>query len=659
MVLKMISRLRLMLALLLAVPALGLPSCQNQKTKPEAFSVVKEESFFSDFAVRNDRVYFLCYLTLRNPSEGAIAVQLTGDFAEDVKGGLLTKRELRSCQVEDSLAQSFQNLSGEELEAATFWTYAEYQGADVFLVPPGGKSFWVLFIGEHGTAESKQNRLLPPITVHPLADVTPAEVLEETGCHIFKKPGPDHFDAFLLDGEHFCVLGCLGMGGYGFTSAVPWDYDFDGVTDLVFTYSWGSGIHRSHLAVFDRNSREERDLFVYYPRDYDPSVLGSDLLVERVTDERGAASCAVYTADVIMDGWNYADLRFTRRAKAGEVHYVLSVEESSSGPIFWPDEDFHGLTDMPEAVPEIGTAEPDEEPDAHDGQEEGDAVDAIQLPDAASQGCTVSFDGVRIEVDSETAAELYRICREATEQGEALFYWNDTEWKGSAITLIFRSWSNALGSTWEGPWFSISQDDACMTGGSPYASNVQRFQLPAGTCDALKAVLTRNGTLSASPGERVEGSEINALFEKDGLYTVQLYDRSGALVWAYGPSSRRPEVKQEEPGLWSVSVQAGTGIGTRWTVYYAPEEGRISRAWYGVLDRQGELLVHPASGTGLRICELFSDGISGTLLTPSQPLAPAAEPFVAAQFTEDGKGVTVTYLSGSDYHEVTETLPLP
>ena len=198
-----------------------------------------------------------------------------------------------------------------------------------------------------------------------------------------------------------------------------------------------------------------------------------------------------------------------------------------------------------------------------------------------------------------------------------------------------------------------------MTGGSPYASSVQRFQFPAGTYDALMEVLTRDGALSASPGERVEGSEVYALFERDGLYTVQLYDRGGALVWAYGPGNRRPEVKQEEPWLWSVSVQAGTGIGTRWTVYYAPEEGRISRAWYGVLAQRGELLAFSVSGSGLRVCELFSDGFSGPILTPSLPLSNAVEPFVSAAFTEDGKAVTVTYLSGADYHEVTETLPLP
>ena len=43
----------------------------------------------------------------------------------------------------------------------------------------------------------------------------------------------------------------------------------------------------------------------------------------------------------------------------------------------------------------------------------------------------------------------------------------------------------------------------------------------------------------------------------------------------------------------------------------------------------------------------------------SESLAPAAEPFESAAFTEDGRAVTVTYLAGEDYHKVTETIPLP
>ena len=640
-------------ALLLAVLAAGLlltpksePDGELADRTAEAAEpyLVEEESFFSDFEVVDDHVYFLCRLTVRNPSETPLPVKISGDFSADAGSGLILGQGLPALRLDGGTGADFLALDAAEQE-----TVVRDRSRLLFLLQPGDNVFWVVFSGLHGESSVKQDRLLPKIHLSPLVDVTPEEVSAAMDCRIFKDP--NLCDAYLLDGEEIYALG-TGFGGYGFTSAVPFDYGFNEVPDLLFTYSWGSGFHRSHLALFDRTTKEERELYVYYPYGAE-----RDLLVELEPDGYPAV---VYTADVTANGYDFSDLRFTKREKAGTVVFVLAEDEALSGPRFVPDEDFLDLYYMPEAAPELGTMEAGEDLDASDGQAEGNESYVIQLPDARPWGCHVSYGCVRMELDSETAEELFRICLEAEAQESAIRTFDDSkELEQPALSLCFRFWAEEHGAMWEGPWLSVREDDSCMKGASIYASYAQECQLPAGTYDALMAVLTRDGALSASPGERVEGSEVYALFERDGLYTVQLYDRGGALVWAYGPGNRRPEVKQEEPGLWSVSVQAGTGIGTRWTVYYAPEEGRISRAWYGVLAQQGELLAFPVSGSGLRVCELFSDGFSGPILTSSQPLAPAAEPFVSAHFTEDGKAVVVTYLAGEDYHEVTETIPLP
>ena len=42
----------------------------------------------------------------------------------------------------------------------------------------------------------------------------------------------------------------------------------------------------------------------------------------------------------------------------------------------------------------------------------------------------------------------------------------------------------------------------------------------------------------------------------------------------------------------------------------------------------------------------------------AQPFSPAVEVFTDVRFTEDGTSVEITYLSGADYQEVTEILPL-
>ena len=172
-------------------------------------------------------------------------------------------------------------------------------------------------------------------------------------------------------------------------------------------------------------------------------------------------------------------------------------------------------------------------------------------------------------------------------------------------------------------------------------------------------MLERDGALPVPAGERIEGNEVYALFEDKGVYAVQLYGADGELVWACGPVNHEPLVSEEEPGLWSVSVQAGTGLSTRWTLYYAPGTGTLSPRCYGVLDRQGDRLIHLYSSKQLEVRGLFDTEEGVVLRHFSEPLSNAVEPFVSAHFTEDGKDVVVIYLAGEDYHEVTETLPLP
>ena len=87
-------------------------------------------------------------------------------------------------------------------------------------------------------------------------DVTPAIVREQTDWRIVKL---DLQYSYLLQGDQYYPL-CSMWGGWGVTSALPWDYDDNGVLDLLYTYSWGSGLHRSHVTVFDMDVKDHIDL---------------------------------------------------------------------------------------------------------------------------------------------------------------------------------------------------------------------------------------------------------------------------------------------------------------------------------------------------------------------------------------------------------------
>ena len=709
----------------------------RRETLP-APQLVEEESFFSDCTVRGDRVYFLCRLCIRNGADQPQAVQVTGDFSEDAAGGLLAwDAAVWALRMEDYTPGSFLSMSDEALAAVTD------RNADgslrVFPLQPGDNFFWALFVGDHGTAEVKQNRLLPPISIHVLADVTPAEVLEATGCHIFKSPVS--FNSYLADGERFCVLDC-GVGGYGLTSAVLWDYDENGTADLLYTYSWGSGMHRSILALYDRTKRERQELYTYYPWDWE--AYGSDLVVKHETDSAGNDSYPVFTVDVSLwaygRGYDFTELSFTKRAEAGVVDAIWNPIKVEIQPLFWPaSRDFFPLTEEASAVEpprscefymadifftltgekaaelldfcqqaekqaELGDfyvldrSKPllkliftwDNGISAYyqiDWKDKGifgisyasaqaalqfpagtydallamwgEAGDPVEEAEALTdfQSCLVTYGGGETELRGETAQELYRICANAMDRGENTVI-GAHEPEMLYLLLTFLPGEDDTDPV-TAPCYCVYADDRGWFSASGYASFRPEFCFPAGSFDRLIDVLERNGPLPAPAGERIKGNEVYALFEDKGVYAVQLYGADGELVWACGPVNHEPLVAEEEPGLWSVSVQAGTGLSTRWTLYYAPETGTLSPSFYAVLDRQGDRLIHLYFSNQLEVRGLFDTG-EGTILREfSEPLSKAAEPFVSARFSEDGKAVTVTYLAGEDYHEVTETIPLP
>ena len=65
----------------------------------------------------------------------------------------------------------------------------------------------------------------------------------------------DTCDTFVLIGEEIYTA-CLSFGGFGFINALPCDYDRDGCVDLLIASSWGSGIHRSEISVFNSVKKE-------------------------------------------------------------------------------------------------------------------------------------------------------------------------------------------------------------------------------------------------------------------------------------------------------------------------------------------------------------------------------------------------------------------
>ena len=89
-------------------------------------------------------------------------------------------------------------------------------------------------------------------------NVTPQKVREETDCKIFKFS--DSCASFvMIDNEVYTL--CEWFGGYGFVNAVPCDFDNDGNKDLLVASSWGSGLHRSIISIFNSVTKESTVIY--------------------------------------------------------------------------------------------------------------------------------------------------------------------------------------------------------------------------------------------------------------------------------------------------------------------------------------------------------------------------------------------------------------
>lgn len=76
-------------------------------------------------------------------------------------------------------------------------------------------------------------------------DITTDEIFKATGATLFKY---DYETYLIYDRQLYPIA--MGFGGWGLTDIVTCDFDQDGVFDLLYTYSWGSGLHRANLALF-------------------------------------------------------------------------------------------------------------------------------------------------------------------------------------------------------------------------------------------------------------------------------------------------------------------------------------------------------------------------------------------------------------------------
>jgi hypothetical protein len=115
-----------------------------------------------------------------------------------------------------------------------------------------------------------------------LKELTTDEIWQRIGAQVFVLEG--HIVSFWSAETYIIVDGQVdrlgtAFGGYGVTSMCVTDLDQNDEAELTYTYSWGSGLHRSHVAVYLPRHLGTRDI------DADLVYLHGDLLLEKVDDQ--------------------------------------------------------------------------------------------------------------------------------------------------------------------------------------------------------------------------------------------------------------------------------------------------------------------------------------------------------------------------------------
>ncbi len=150
-------------------------------------------------------------------------------------------------------------------------------------------------------------------------NVTPQQVALETNYKIFKFS--DSCASFvMIDNEVYTL--CEWFGGYGFVNAVPCDFNNDGNKDLLIASSWGSGLHRSIISVFNSVTKESTVIYDTSTTD-NPQI---DLFVAISSPSFSSKDPSalpiyyqVYSAEIKSNDNNLADLSYVATGIVGSI----------------------------------------------------------------------------------------------------------------------------------------------------------------------------------------------------------------------------------------------------------------------------------------------------------------------------------------------------
>ena len=146
----MVVRLKYYIMIVIFILCVILLSLLSKKNK-EAIIIDKEHSYFHDFKIYNGKVYMYCTITLENITDNDLLFSIFAESYEDKVNGLITNERMKGYEWEIDEKTRDMKVTDKKI----FFINRKQKISELKIV----------FIGEHGSGNMKDNRNLPDIYI--------------------------------------------------------------------------------------------------------------------------------------------------------------------------------------------------------------------------------------------------------------------------------------------------------------------------------------------------------------------------------------------------------------------------------------------------------------------------------------------------------------
>ena len=190
------------------------------------------------------------------------------------------------------------------------------------------------------------------------------------------------------------------------------------------------------------------------------------------------------------------------------------------------------------------------------------------------------------------------------------------------------------------------------------------------TVDSSENESSMSDKYDAGKSDYEESTEDEEVLENTTYYQISIsnsqyyctfYDKNHQVVRVDGPYSKIPKVSvvnDSNPILLRLTIQTGTGIGTQYGYFYLVDEMKFSETFQSILDQSGNLVAY-IDKEKVVVRDIFDKTKYDKEISAfHDPFSNVAQPITNASFSEDSKTITVTYLTGDNFREVSETFEI-